>query len=269
VRTFVISDAHGCPEIIQNALRHGGFEPGQDAFVYAGDLLDRGPDADGCLSLVEQYATEVLLGNHDVAALLSLYVLPQNPESPAFGPLLADRVTRPGRSGAWKAATCVEGVLVTNAGVSEDYERIFVAECHSDPAVLAARLNAEFLALVRRKAEIHDWSDHELLGDLGPFWFRPWPYSHLHPLRGCVQVVGHTPALGDIGGPGFRMIDPTSFEEWDDPGRFRYAIIERGSVRVEEGALMRSGSPTAGEKPHGAVQCGLGDGFILNRALRS
>ena len=77
MRTFVISDAHGYPELIQEALDHGGFRPGEDGFVYAGDLLDRGPDPQGCIDLVERYATEVLLGNHELAVLLGFIVYPQ------------------------------------------------------------------------------------------------------------------------------------------------------------------------------------------------
>jgi predicted phosphodiesterase len=120
MRTFVIADAHGYPELIKNALDHGGFEPGRDAFVFAGDLLDRGPDADGCIALVERHATEVIFGNHDVAALLGLPIDPQNPGSPAFGPFLREKVLADPTI-AWKAATCIDGVLITHAGVSSRY----------------------------------------------------------------------------------------------------------------------------------------------------
>ena len=41
MRTFVISDIHGYPHLISNALDHGGFEPGRDAFVFAGDAVER------------------------------------------------------------------------------------------------------------------------------------------------------------------------------------------------------------------------------------
>ena len=90
MRTFVISDAHGYPELIRNALEHGHFQAGQDGFVYAGDLFDRGPNPGGCIELVESYATEVLLGNHDLAVLLGFSLCPQDPESPYFRRLLMD-----------------------------------------------------------------------------------------------------------------------------------------------------------------------------------
>ena len=134
MRTFVISDAHGYPELIQNALDHGGFQPGEDAFVYAGDMFDRGPDPEGCIDLVERYATEVLMGNHDVAVLLDFVVYPQDPENRGFRPLLIDKVLNAEPEVAWKVATCVEGVLITHAGVSSEYEGVLREECQGDPA---------------------------------------------------------------------------------------------------------------------------------------
>ena len=233
MRTFVVSDAHGCPELILNALGHGRFELGQDAFVYAGDLLDRGPDAQGCIALVERYATEILLGNHDAAALFGFPVLPQNAESRGLRPYLRQKVL----DGGWKLATAVEGVLVTHAGVSQDYGDLFQHECGSDPARLAACLNARFEALVVREPPLRDWYDDPLLGDFGPLWFRPAPYTHLAPLPGCAQIAGHTLPLSRMEGTHFYMIDPTSFDCFDEPGRYRYALIENGVVRVEDGCL--------------------------------
>lgn len=252
MRTFVISDAHGCPEVIQNALRHGGFEPGVDAFVYAGDLLDRGPDAEGCIAIVERYATEVLLGNHDVAALFGLEVSPQDPNSPALGALLAEKALVSDKARAWKAATCVEGVLITHAGLSEEYEEMFLVDCCSDPTKLADRLNEEFRGLVAERCHIRDWGDHYLLDGLGPFWFRPWPYSFLRPLSGCAQVVGHTPPTEGLDHAGFYMIDPTSWQEWSDPARYRYALIEDGTVWVYAGGSAVDGSAQSQAEPPAA-----------------
>jgi hypothetical protein len=240
MRTFVVADAHGHPELIQGALRHGRFEPGEDSFIYAGDLLDRGPDGPGCIAVVESYATEVLLGNHDVAAMLGLVVHPQNRESPGLGPLFREKVLNPGRHKAWKVATSVERVLITHAGVSEEYERVFREQCGSDPARLADHLNASFLALVERQPPVQDWSEHDMLDDNGPFWFRPRPYSRLAPLPGCLQVAGHTPPLAHLAEDGFYMIDPCAWE-WEltgAPGYLRYAVIETGRVTVGEGSLL-------------------------------
>jgi hypothetical protein len=241
MRTFVVSDAHGSPEIILDALGHGGFAMGRDAFVYAGDLLDRGPRAKECVALAERYATEVLFGNHDAAALFGLPVWPQNPESRRFRGLLRRKALREG----WKLATAVEGVLITHAGISESYNDLFADECNSDPIRFAAYLNARFRALVERRPPIRDWYDDALLGDDGPLWFRPAPYSSHVPLGGCPQVAGHTLPLAFMEGSSFYMIDPTSVDRVEAAGRYRYAVIEGGAVRVEDGCLEGpAGAPT-------------------------
>ena len=254
MRTFVISDAHGYPELIQNALDHGGFEPGRDAFVYAGDLLDRGPDAGGCIALVEKHATEVLLGNHDVAALLDFFVYPQDPGAPRFRSVFIDRVLNAEPGEAWKAATCVDGVVITHAGLSSAYERVFEEECDGDPVSLAGYLNRGLVGAVRRKLETGEYDELGILGDGGPTWFRPPPFGDLLPLSGIRQVVGHTPPLPELEELGFFMVDPCVFLGMEDTARFRYAVIEDGQVRVEEGSLV--GDPVfCGREGLATVSC--------------
>lgn len=237
MRTFVISDAHGYPELIQNALDYGGFRPGEDEFVYAGDLLDRGPDPEGCIELVDRFATEVLLGNHEIGVMLDFAVYPRTLESFACRRVVFDRVLNADPGSSWKAATCVEGVLVTHAGISSEYERAFREECQGDPSLLAAYLDQTLIAAIRHELETGDWAEDGILGDRGPTWFRPRPYSSLLPLSGLRQVVGHTPPMPEFEEAGFYMVDPCAFMGMDDPGRFRYAMIEDEEIRVEEGTL--------------------------------
>jgi hypothetical protein len=237
MRTFVISDAHGYPELIQNALDHGGFCPGEDAFIYAGDLLDRGPDPAGCIELVDRYATEVLFGNHELGVLLDFAVYPRTPESFACRQGLFDRVLSADEGNAWRAAACVEGVLVTHAGVSSDYERVFREECQEDVSLLAAYLNRSFMAAIKRELETGCWEEDGVLGDDGPTWFRPIPRSSHRPLPGLRQVVGHTSPMPHLEQVDFYMVDPCVWLGMDDRGRFRYAMIEDGEVTVREGTL--------------------------------
>ena len=237
MRTFVVSDAHGHPELIRNALDHGGFVPGRDHFIYAGDIFDRGTDPGGCIDLIEEYATEVLLGNHDVAALLDFLVYPSDPENRRFRPLMMNRVLNGEPGKVWKLAACVDGVLVTHAGISAEFDRARLEECGQDPALLAERLNADFFAAVRCQLETGDLDPNGVLGDEGPTWFRPFPWTDVLPLAGVRQVVGHTPPIDELEETDFYMIDPCVFLGLEDRGRFRYAVIEDGRVRVEEGTL--------------------------------
>ncbi|MCE5254863.1 MAG: metallophosphoesterase [Actinomycetia bacterium] len=254
MRTFVVSDAHGYPELIHNALDHGDFQPGEDGFVYAGDLLDRGPDPEGCIDLVDRYATEVLLGNHEVGVMLDFAVYPQTPGSSACRQVLFDRVLSADPGRAWKAATCIEGVLVTHAGVSSRYERVFREQCQGDSSLLAALLNTTLLAAIRHELETGEWEEDGILGDHGPTWFRP-RHSGLLPLSGLRQVVGHTWPMPELEEAGFYMVDPCAWLGMDDPERFRYAVIEDGKVRVQEGTLTPLPAADHARELEGAPCC--------------
>ena len=251
MRTFVISDAHGYPELISSALARGGFRPAKDGFVYAGDLLDRGPDSPGCINLVNRYATQVLVGNHELAVLLDFCIYPQDAQSRVHRRLMIDKVLNSAPGSEWRAATCIEGVLISHAGVSSRFEEVFRSQCHGDPVLLASHLNRVFLAAVRPELETGEWEADGILGDDGPLWFRPWPYSDLLPAAGLRQVVGHTPPLPELEEVGFYMIDPCAFLCTEDPKRFRYAVIEDGQVRVQEGTLEPA---TAGDSSDDVIQ---------------
>jgi hypothetical protein len=244
MRTFVIADAHGHPETIRAALEDGDFEPDRDRLVFAGDFLDRGSDPQGCVDLIEKYAGEVLIGNHDLAVLLDIPVWPQEPDSPRYRPLLIDKVLNNDPAHAWRAVTAVQGVLVSHAGISARYERLFRETCHGQPGMFADQVNEEFREAVRRWLDSgekeRDAHAHfrGLFGDYGPFWFRPPPFSHARPLAGVTQVSGHSPAVDDLAKDGFYMIDPSVWlADLGEPLRFRYAVIEEGRVRVEEGEI--------------------------------
>jgi hypothetical protein len=262
MRTFVIADAHGHPEVIRKALDHGGFEPGRDGFVFGGDFLDRGPDAQGCLDLINQYATEVLMGNHDLAVLLDSFVWPQQPESLSYRPLLIERALHRDPADSWKAVAEVEGVLVSHAGISARYERVFRATCGGETSLFAEHMNEQFRDAIRRRLELgeaaggdcgeddpdadldpdvdlesdRDAAARSLLGDYGPFWFRPPPFTRARPLAGVTQIAGHSPAVPELAREGFHMIDPLAWLA-DGSGKvhYRYALIEDGCVRVEDG----------------------------------
>ena len=263
-RVFVISDAHGYPELIANALEHGGFRPGADAFVYAGDLVDRGPDPEGCLELVETYATEVLVGNHELAVLEGFDLFEQTSESRRLRRVFLDRVLSSDRATAWKAVTCVDGVLISHAGIARHYAPAFHRDCLGRPELLADLLNREFLQAVRRELECGDWDDDGILGDRGPLWFRPDGWAGAGPLPGVTQVVGHSPPVPALEADGFFMVDPCVFRGRGDPLRYRYAVIEAGRVRVEEGMLPTDASVRSAESPgrplpaRGGVGCDVG-----------
>ncbi len=134
----------------------------------------------------------------------------------------------------------VEGVVISHAGVSSAYQGLW-HEVGGDPYRLASRLNELFLQAVRRELKTGGWDDEGILGDRGPLWFRPYEYRSLKPLEGIRQVVGHTPPIEELEEQDFFMVDPCAHFCSRDLGRYRYAVIEGGRVRVKSGTLRRAG----------------------------
>ncbi len=237
MRTIVIGDAHGYPWIIQNALDHSGFAPGVDRFIYTGDFLDRGQDPHRCVDLIEQFATTVLVGNHELAVLLEDPITPFDEASALFEPYLRGRVLNAADDEAWQCAAAVDGVLITHAGVPARYRRALDEECDGDVTRFADWLNEQFReslrASVSRRAV--DWEG--LLGLEGPFWFRPRIERAELVLPGVVQIAGHTPPRDGEGllfaERGFFMIDPSVYMR---PRRRSLPIRGgRGRTRVDRG----------------------------------
>lgn len=239
MRTIICSDAHGYPQLIEDALAAASFRPGVDRFVYAGDLIDRGPDPLGCFELVEQLANVVLFGNHEVACSLGFDISPTDPKARVLAPLLRERALD--ADGTWRLAKEVDGILVVHAGISEPWRDAFEG-CGRDVTAFASLLDslfrAEFAAALDAGGNAQ-WGDG-VLAFGGPLWFRPLEEDL--PLVDLRQVVGHTPVEfygpgdeGVLGGFGVHLIDPGAyrFRGADGTGgHFRCAIVEDGAVEI-------------------------------------
>ncbi|HET6493936.1 MAG TPA: metallophosphoesterase [Thermoleophilia bacterium] len=262
-RTIIISDAHGYPELIRNALTHSGFCSGEDVLVYAGDFVHRGPAAAECVSLVEGSGrlsaspldprpgdVVILWGNHDVAVLLGTFTYPNSPPADELRSLFRERFA----SGAWHLAAWVDGALVTHAGVSTEYAPDWDA-CGRDPTRLATRLAGEFRNVVAYLLQAGAGVvNPPILGNLGPLGYRPSLESRDRLLPGLVQVAGHTPGGGvtarSLRASGVYLVDPDVLGGLrpEDSGRYRYAVIEGGIVRIEESAPP---DPVSTPRPRG------------------
>jgi hypothetical protein len=63
-RTIVVGDVHGCSGELERLLELVRYEEGDD-LLFLGDLLSRGPDPLGVLSVVRRTRARGVLGNHD------------------------------------------------------------------------------------------------------------------------------------------------------------------------------------------------------------
>ena len=64
-RDYVVGDVHGCFDLLTERLAYEGFNRAKDRLFSVGDLIDRGPDSEKCLSLLEKPWFHMVCGNHE------------------------------------------------------------------------------------------------------------------------------------------------------------------------------------------------------------
>lgn len=64
-RDFIIGDLHGSLSCFENLYRNINFDPEKDRMFSVGDLVDRGPDSLGALSLLHRPWFHCVLSNHE------------------------------------------------------------------------------------------------------------------------------------------------------------------------------------------------------------
>lgn len=65
-RRIFVGDIQGCREPLERLLAAVAFVPGRDRLLPVGDLVNKGPDSPGVLTLLMQLGAEPVLGNHDL-----------------------------------------------------------------------------------------------------------------------------------------------------------------------------------------------------------
>eukprot|EP00440_Ansanella_granifera_P071097 gb/GFBE01077161.1/.p1 GENE.gb/GFBE01077161.1/~~gb/GFBE01077161.1/.p1 ORF type:complete len:293 (+),score=46.83 gb/GFBE01077161.1/:1-879(+) len=64
-RLIFIGDVHGCVEELKELLELASFRSGQDALIFVGDLVNKGPASGEVLRLAQQLGAYCVRGNHD------------------------------------------------------------------------------------------------------------------------------------------------------------------------------------------------------------
>jgi bis(5'-nucleosyl)-tetraphosphatase (symmetrical) len=67
-RVIIIGDVHGCLRELEELLGVVCFQEGKDILVFVGDLVRKGPDSKGVVSLARKYNAKLVKGNHDLYA---------------------------------------------------------------------------------------------------------------------------------------------------------------------------------------------------------
>jgi hypothetical protein len=221
MRAIVISDAHGQPHLIKNALEHSSYDKDEDRLIFAGDFLDIGNQPDKCLDILTENNAEMLWGNHEVAILLGKQVTPQDTVSWEYQAMFHKYA----ENGTWKVATTHEDVLITHAGVSQVYTGLLGGYEEMGAQYVAHTFNMRFGCMLEtREVELDFWADDS------PLWFRP---GLLAPLPGVVQVAGHTPAERLPKYENYYSVDPYSRYNFNKD-RYRYAVVEDGQVTIHD-----------------------------------
>ena len=64
-RDFVLGDLHGTTDLLRALMEHVKFDPDKDRLFSVGDLVDRGEDSPGALSLLLEPWFHAVIGNHE------------------------------------------------------------------------------------------------------------------------------------------------------------------------------------------------------------
>lgn len=71
-RILAISDIHGHVHALQTLLMYANYQSDEDELFFVGDYIDKGPNSEGTLKIVEHYVqngAHAIIGNHEKHAL--------------------------------------------------------------------------------------------------------------------------------------------------------------------------------------------------------
>lgn len=69
---YVVGDLHGCYTLLMNELEKKDFDFTQDLLICTGDLIDKGPENEKCISLLDENWFCTVRGNHEEICIDSI-----------------------------------------------------------------------------------------------------------------------------------------------------------------------------------------------------
>ncbi len=210
MKTIILSDAHGRPDLITNVLDHA---KDWDRAIFAGDILDIGNHPMECLDVLLENNIQLIWGNHDLAPILNKHIHPVSD----YNKEIYERIRS--IQDQFSIATWQDDVLITHAGLSQIFYDDLFSEGINSAKYISSYLNQMNLNTL--------WSDQS------PLWFRPTKWYA--PKVGLKQVVGHTPlswlAYTGMEYPDYHTVDPYCKVGFG-PDRYRYAVIENNIITL-------------------------------------
>jgi hypothetical protein len=227
---FIVGDTHGDTDALLSGLRaarlvdaDGNWSGGRSSLVFAGDMMDRGPDVLGLLWLIYRLerqarraggAVHVVLGNHEIMVMLSdlRYVHPRESEVARLHGTAYDRMfdVRESILGRWlatkPAVIRIGDVLIAHGGVADETTRYSMQEIDD---TLARYMGEELFyrwadttyVPPLDSAAVQDRADF-FSGPRSVFWHRDYVRTDtlgmqlaavLDAWDATLLVVGHTP----------------------------------------------------------------------------
>ncbi|KAF9736985.1 hypothetical protein PMIN06_004122 [Paraphaeosphaeria minitans] len=71
-RLVAVGDVHGCKKELEALLKKVGFQEDKDHLVLTGDMISKGPDSPGVVTLADKLGASCVRGNHEDKVLLSI-----------------------------------------------------------------------------------------------------------------------------------------------------------------------------------------------------
>ena len=73
VNVYVVGDIHGCYSLLLQKLKEINFNFMTDLLICVGDLIDRGPENEKCISLLKEHWFRMIKGNHEAFCVAGVY----------------------------------------------------------------------------------------------------------------------------------------------------------------------------------------------------
>lgn len=197
MNTLIIPDLHGSIYAFTDLLLRAGVMDKSGArlrgwhVIQVGDLCNMAPEGQpfrgfysydvACIELAKTFIDEQLVGNHEVFFTHGRPVGQWNGMAPTIKGTLRERALNELK---WKAATVVNGTLITHAGFNRETAARFL-DNEPDPNVVAKELNKALL--FGEPLPAIDSVD-------GMLWLRP--HNRIDKRAPWPQIVGHTPIPG-------------------------------------------------------------------------